>query len=822
MFSIIDNEIKVKIEILGGSGTPPPLPSFSGSKSSALDELPQIFDKILFPKGKVLDDAKKIISKELIDNNLEDLVELSESIGVSEDETTKMKDANRFSKLQNIKQLTNEQQKEKENLERKYTASSNLGSSSVSSSASSSSTPKINNIKDFAILAGKTPREKRNDLIFNVSQEIALYLSKTFNEEDDVNLLLTLMLDLYDKINAVLNVDSLSLKYDATKIKGYDKGKDLKAQESNVITSSIASLIAQFLVSTRILKDKGQKEGVERLSFVGPVDNILMSFAEVMDIFTEDNSTKTQVEQYINKKKNLPPQNEGSNASKVDDKDDVDDAFNVGDLDFEIQEEEDTAEDTVGMKGGSAPTDDPIAILRNLLNTANEAIVKKLMGVVEKSIAKAVEKNLDTTHFKELSVEIIKKIRKDFPTLLSTSKGAWLDGRDLVDEAIKYSKYDNIFTTNLNGKLVYKDGKKEITMEEYWNQAESVYDKTPDKLFDFEKCFGKGGFLPIFDKDGKVKNQTCLDFILDKDLWKTKTEDIKKIHPKIAYHILRALNIEGTRGKDGMVKVQSYDRWWNSLSQEAKDKYQKNGKFENAEFVKAIINFVNANPLIINQGDISKVQGPDAYKVHPARFNERIKRQIVGLQADITSKYNLYLSRVAMLTQDFRTFAPMPFITGLVGGSNLHGGNIGTSYIFPSTNYNNKLENFPRFSVQLRKAFQNLKSKLNSYNKTLSSKSEEEIERLFKSLEGHEESAVIELNKLEDYYSITRIKGDRSAEEIQDTGIESAKESLKEHFDKMNKRVINLVDVAGTYNIAVADQGGPIYAEVGIPLTMAS
>ncbi len=376
-----------------------------------------------------------------------------------------------------------------------------------------------------------------------------------------------------------------------------------------------------------------------------------------------------------------------------------------------------------------------------------------------------------------------------------------------IDDVFKGSEFNEIVKQDINGKLVIKkDDGSQVQIEDYWKDGlnPTFNGKQIVQLENYIKCFaGKHGVGLIFNSEGKLNDgkSECLNIIKDQTLWKTSSDEIKKIHPKIAFNILSALNIRGEE-HDGVMKVQSYDDWWSFLPEDAK-KQLLNGKttFQNADFIKQIIAFVNANPIIINSGDVPK-STKDDFGVRIALHNLKNKKQIKGLQVELTNKYNLYLSRMAMLTNDFKIFSPLPLAR--FGYHPFSGGNI-SSYIFPTSNYSHKLENFPKFSTQLRKAFKNLKSKLNSYNKMLSEPTEKSIEELFKSLEKHENYARDKIQELEYYFLSTSIKGDKQSLKIEPADVENAKKDLKEHFNKMNKRAISLLDITLPYNEAIGD-----------------
>ena len=87
----------------------------------------------------------------------------------------------------------------------------------------------------------------------------------------------------------------------------------------------------------------------------------------------------------------------------------------------------------------------------------------------------------------------------------------------------------------------------------------------------------------------------------------------------------------------------------------------------------------------------------------------------------------------------------------------------------------------------------------------LSEPTEKSIEELFKSLEKHENYARDKIQELEYYFLSTSIKGDKQSLKIEPADVENAKKDLKEHFNKMNKRAISLLDITLPYNEAIGD-----------------
>lgn len=379
----------------------------------------------------------------------------------------------------------------------------------------------------------------------------------------------------------------------------------------------------------------------------------------------------------------------------------------------------------------------------------------------------------------------------------TNSSGDWLkdyQSGDLIGQTTGFKK---VLNQDFNGNLtIIKDG-KEIKLSEYYDMSEKPLTNITD-FVSKSKCFT--GNL-IFDKNGETLEPECLDLIKNSNAWKTSVQEIQGIHPELAVKILQSLNIQGERQTDGTMRVQSYDSWWNGLSKKVKDSLADNGSFVNSDYIRSIIAFVNTNPDIINQMG-KHARESDAYGVKPAYHNKKpinYNLDIEGAQSHVTNLLQLLMGRVALLIGE-------PSYYSTINSGFMLGGAVGPSFIFPATKSNNRIENFPLFSKQIRIAFKNLKSKLNFYNKKLGKTTEDKIEEIFASLEKHEKEAMEAIKQLEYYYLDLQVSKNKSAENVSAKAIEDAKANFKKNLDKINRRSINLLDIAKAYNIAIVDQ----------------
>jgi len=349
-----------------------------------------------------------------------------------------------------------------------------------------------------------------------------------------------------------------------------------------------------------------------------------------------------------------------------------------------------------------------------------------------------------------------------------------------------------------NGKLQIKVGDKHVSLNDYWlstnngnKLAKALEGRKRDRPWDNKdtaECFVKGA--PMFNEDGSVARDDCVDAITDKDLWKTSAKEVADMHPKVVFDILKSLGFKGVPTNKG-IRCQSYNSWVSSLKSGQKTALKFTGnQFDNADFVKNLVAFMNANPAILNKGDLPKNAKADLYGVKPATWNKRIDNSFDDLRYRINDAYDTVRFRVHGLTGAF----PAGFATFRGGAA--------PAYLFPSRS-NNRVENLPKFSAQLRNIYKSLVSRLKRNNKTLGDLTKKQIEDIFESLERHEGEAVKLITELEQYYLSTN--GDRSPGLITNSAMAKAVQHFEKNMHKLRKRAINIVDIQSVLNTAVND-----------------
>ena len=360
-----------------------------------------------------------------------------------------------------------------------------------------------------------------------------------------------------------------------------------------------------------------------------------------------------------------------------------------------------------------------------------------------------------------------------------------------------------------NGKLEVKVGDKYVSLNEYFSSAnnggltQAQVDGRADIFADNwiaqeAECFAAGASM--WNEDGTVARADCLNAINQKGLWRIGATDVAKMHPKSVFDILKSLGFKGVPTSKG-VRCQSYSSWSASL----KDSQKKDAnvltnankgllftgnQFVNAEFVKNLVAYMNANPSILNKGDLGVDSKADKYGVKAATWNKRVDHSFDDLRYRVNDAYDTVRFRIHGLTGAF----PAGFMSFRGGAA--------PAYLFP-TRSNNRVENLPKFSAQLRSIFDSLERRLKSNNKTLGQTTKDDIEKIFKSLEKHEESAVLLIKQLESYYLTNR--GDRGHAVVSNSAMAKALENFEKNMHKLRKRAINVIDIQTVLNTAVND-----------------
>jgi len=377
-------------------------------------------------------------------------------------------------------------------------------------------------------------------------------------------------------------------------------------------------------------------------------------------------------------------------------------------------------------------------------------------------------------------------------SLVNAKSDAWLS--DYTDLSLSGSNPAmNEITRRLNGVLQVKVGDDWKSLVEYWKTA-GVYESAGAKgSIASLKCFGVGESM--WKDDGTpAGNGECVTALTQSGLWATTAADVAKMHPKEVFSILKSAGFKGENSSDGKVRCQSYDSWRSSLNANQKTALgitSTKTQFDNAEFLKNLVAFVNANPKILNAGDLGLNAPLDTYGVRAATHNKRVDHSFDDLRYRINSAYDTVRFRVHGLTGAF----PMGFnLFSHKGGA--------PGFLFPARS-GNKVENLPKFSAQLRSIYKSMVARLRSRRKTLAPTTTDQIEKIFSSLERHENEAIVLVTQLEKYYLANG--SNRNPEEVSNAAMKKAVENFEKTMGKLRKRSINIVDIESVLNTAVND-----------------
>jgi len=341
-----------------------------------------------------------------------------------------------------------------------------------------------------------------------------------------------------------------------------------------------------------------------------------------------------------------------------------------------------------------------------------------------------------------------------------------------------------------------------------------------------DNCYTTGLKVNSFDQCNKVITEcflntsedlgSCVNAFNSTDLWAADAAVVAKMNPTIAFKILQNLKFMGEMKWDNiahrkLLKVQSFESWCqtimsdNSVAQAFKDAL-KNNKHAIAHYLCLVIDFVNANPAILNKDYVGASD------------------QTSGLPtgADKKDRYGLLPYYVFPGRGDFRALAERVKakrsrlqLTGSLQPLTLAVGaypiaQVGGNLAAPLATRRYQMQNCGAkvlsdiYNINLRK--------LNSQGKDLSQNTKQTIENEIKSLLRTEQKVVDILNFLEKYVRIQNVLrsssmmvGGGDSTLTMDQIVGDVEEKYADLLSRKERRELNLISILETLIGAVTD-----------------
>ena len=476
------------------------------------------------------------------------------------------------------------------------------------------------------------------------------------------------------------------------------------------------------------------------------------------------------------------------------------------------------------LKGGAVDTEEIIPITYSIGGAAPAGTVLTLTDFLIRSLTHLWSRDyLDGLAIKNALLEAIES-----GELGSPGAESW-GPDDLVEPEEITSELNN--WTRKNGRLQYsKDGSKPVLLMEHFDKDKSkagLIGRTGENMRDannlpnLEKRFDVGCWTL---GHSAYENQACMAQITADDLWQVdKVKVFNEISPLVAFSIVKSLGFKGVQDTvTGKMKVQSVASWWSNTCDKrqramlAYDKWEQTGMdldahmrkamelkptllrhFKNADFLKRVVGYINANPDIINVTKEITSNNVDPLTNLPYAKGLSYNTKLEDISGDLRFGLDNYSrSLYSSLDRFGSVFGVGPMFIGGGQRVDLSGGALAA------------IASPPRFAKKLRAVFESYVRRLASYKKKLTSETKRQIDELIDNLEAKEKQLRGILQHFRAYSLLVRSENDRAPEYISTDKMKEALQQFGAKYGKYRRRVIAAGDILNALNVASMDNSG--------------
>jgi len=323
--------------------------------------------------------------------------------------------------------------------------------------------------------------------------------------------------------------------------------------------------------------------------------------------------------------------------------------------------------------------------------------------------------------------------------------------------------------------------------------------------------------------------ENCVEAIKAPALWNQTQTDVNKMSPSIVFGILKLLGFK-MLVVDNVNQIQTFADWWKNLEGDSRAALTAtirlaaaipagagaavpavvkadllanalvNTAFNNANFIKLLINYINARPAILNAKNAAgQAQAVNKYGIKrvldshnsPTKFDDM--RVVFDQVISIASHgLNGILSR--------RGVPSLP-LYGMFGNG-LTGGAISIG-LAPSNR--TPLGRLPEFTKQVESLFNGFKQRLNAQHKTLSAPTEKSVQAVFDSCREYEKKAKDILNIFDRVVQVNNATGSKNSETYTSADLKKIADNYSKIIEKFRRRYYSLLDITGVANLAASE-----------------
>ena len=300
------------------------------------------------------------------------------------------------------------------------------------------------------------------------------------------------------------------------------------------------------------------------------------------------------------------------------------------------------------------------------------------------------------------------------------------------------------------------------------------------------------------------ENSDCTKALVAVDFGSLGRPGTEKLSPEVVFGILKYLNFQ-MKSNNNVNKVQRWSEWAKEnrgalakLNQESK-KVNGGAEWSGQGTVQALIDYMDANPAILNKNNFSEGKDKRLIGLVKARTGSNPRIDLGDYRTTIDNALNQLLFQVRGLMPSFGMAPFAPYLTG---------GAVSVLPVGVMPSARPSVDRLPNFSKQLRTLYNGFVNRLENMNKTLSKNTKDQVEKVFKQCEEAEERVKGILQYFDSYARLAELNGDRARVTYNKEQLEQSYDKLQKAVGKGRRRYYSILDIAGVTGTAAMDAEG--------------
>jgi hypothetical protein len=381
----------------------------------------------------------------------------------------------------------------------------------------------------------------------------------------------------------------------------------------------------------------------------------------------------------------------------------------------------------------------------------------------------------------------------------------------ISDEGDAFDIYGNIWKHDSRGFFQMVDGER----VNYGKDDKA----TMDLLRTNVKCYSTGlntnkaaecdGYVLkclLSDKPGDLN--ACLNYLKRSDLYDIAREEIKSMHPIIAYYTLRRFGFQvrnqfdRTAGQN-LDKVMSVEEWTNSVLKDKPKAVSETiaGNSNLMKYLQYVVDYVNCNPAILNKNYGGKSNEGMGVVSTPKVAEDFDITMRIDPNPDQEPSYNLAMAANHLQTNLFNSGTGFSNVGALMG-----------TIVSPQAGGGAAKEKLDSAEKTCGAAFlqgivREAISSLKDNGKTLADSDVERLNKLLKNMKENEKKIKDTVRYMDEFTDLARALGDQSSKIITEANMKSLLNKNRQYISRNARDQLKLISVLSALRNMVSASG---------------